>query len=612
MRYTCSLLFLAVTLAGQTQPPTVTTLRNFGNGTPLSPAAYAFLYGTNFGTNPKVFLGSTQCQLFAVSDTYLSFQVPAGASPGTATLTVQTSAGTSAPYSFPLSPTSPLIVLNTVTPPYSYFFDLTSTFIPLPTPSPGDRVYFYVDGVGPARPPVPPQIRIDGNNVPVLAATTFNAYIGGSVTGPVPAFQIQIPSLTGGPHTMQAIAGTATSPSITFTVINRGLFTSQTGLTFNAMQGGPAIPNQSFSVLSGSGTINFSLTTSTVSGGTWLSASPASGTSTVLTAGAPIQVQANPSGLAIGTYYGSISIASPDVPNSPQVVTVVLNVSAQAAPSISKTGAIFVAAAGGANPAAQTIAAFNPTVGTLSFTSSLQGTGASRFKVTPATGNITSGQSQPISIQATTTGLPPGINTAKLTLSFSDGTIRTAILLLIETPAGSISSPGAFSSRDAISCAPSKLLPVFTLLGDAFNVPAAWPTPVEATIADDCGNAMNTGNVVLSFSTGDSPLRLDPSQGGVWSGTWPPANPRASGVTLTLIASQPETKLTGTAQVSGGVSANPSVPQVSAGGVVDAAAYGAPVAPGNLIAIFGSNLSASASRCPQFRFQIRCSTLLCC
>jgi uncharacterized protein (TIGR03437 family) len=215
--------------------------------------------------------------------------------------------------------------------------------------------------------------------------------------------------------------------------------------------------------------------------------------------------------------------------------------------------------------------------------------------VTPATGSITSGQSQSIGIQATTTGLPAGVNAAKLTLFFSDGTIRAVSLLLIETPAGSISSPGAFSSRDATSCAPTQLLPVFTLLGDAFNVPAAWPTPVEATISDDCGNAMNTGNVVLSFSNGDSPLRLDPSQGGVWSGTWPPANPRASGVTLTLIASQPETKLTGTAQVSGGVSANPSVPQVSAGGVVDAAAYGAPVAPGNLIAIFGSNMSTSAA-----------------
>ena len=596
MKLTCGLLFLAMNLAAQTALPTVTALRNFSNGIPLSPTAYGFLYGANFGSSPKVFLGGTQCQLFAITDTFLSFQVPADSPTGPSILTVQTAAGTSAPYSFTLSPTSPVIVLNDGKPPFSYFFDVTSIFIPLPTPSAGDRVYFYVDGVGPFRPPVPPEIQIDGNDVPVLAASTFNALIGGPALGPLPVFQIQIPSLPSGPHIMRAIAGNATSPDITFTVINRGLFTSHTGLTFNALQGGPAIPNQSFSVLSGSGTINFSLTTTTVSGGTWLSATPVSGTSAVLTAGVPIQVQANPSGLAIGTYYGSVSIASPDVSNSPQAVTVVLNVSAKAAPSISKTGAIFVGTIGGGNPAAQTISAFNPTVGTISYTSSLQGAGATLFKVTPATGNILSGQSQAISIQASTASVPAGVYPAKLTLSFSDGTIRTVTLLLIETAAtGGVASP---ERRDATSCVATKLLPVFSLVGDSFSVPAAWPTAVEATIADDCGNPMNTGTVVLSFSNGDAPLRLDPNLGGVWSGTWPPANPRASGVVLTLVASQPETKLAGSAQISGGVSANPAVPQVSAGGVVDAAAYRSPVAPGGLVAIFGAELSSAVSQVP--------------
>ena len=65
-----------------------------------------------------------------------------------------------------------------------------------------------------------------------------------------------------------------------FTIIARGLFTSQTGLTFDATQGGPPIPSQSFSVLTGSGTINFSLTASTVSGGPWPSANPLVGAST--------------------------------------------------------------------------------------------------------------------------------------------------------------------------------------------------------------------------------------------------------------------------------------------------------------------------------------------
>jgi uncharacterized protein (TIGR03437 family) len=591
MKLICSLIFVGASLAGQSALPTINSMFNFGAGTKFSPSAYAFVYGTNFGTSPKAFVGTTPAQLFQISDTYFSMQIPASVPAGPATLTVQTTAGTSAAYRFTLDPTSPVILFNTVSPPFAYFFDLTSTFIPYPTPSPGDRLYLYVDGVGPTRPPVAPQILIDGNNVPVLSATTFNAYIGGAVAGPVPAFQLVIPALAGGPHTMIAVAGNATSPAVQFTIINRGLFTSQTGLTFNAVQGGPAIPSQSFSVLSGSGTINFSITTSTVSGGSWLSAAPTGGTSTVATGGAPIQVTTNPSGLAVGTYYGTVSIASPDVPNSPQAVTVVLNVSTKAGPSISKTGLIFLAATGGANPAAQTITAFDPAGTNVSFTTSLQGANGGLFSGSPTSGTIAPGQTQSIKIQPASTNLAAGTYAAKLVITFSDGTVRTVnLLLVVAQGASSISVP---FRRANSSCAPTKLLPVFTQVGDNFAVPAAWPTDVEATIVDDCGNAMNTGNVVVSFSNGDSPLRLDPILGGVWTSTWPPSNPRGS-VTLTLNASQTDTKLFGSAQVTGGVNANPAVPQVAQGGVVETAAYAAPVAPGNLVAIFGVELSATA------------------
>ena len=593
MKFIYGILLLATSLAAQTQPPTITAVTNFGGGRQFSPSAYAFVFGTNFGTSPKVFAGTTPCQLFSISDTYFSVQIPFGISTGAIPLTVQTAAGTSAPFPINIAATSPVIGLNTVQPPFGYLFDLTPGFTPIPTPSPGQRVYMYIDGVGATRPPIPPQIQIDGKDVPVLIATTFGAFIGGNVIGDLPAFEIQIPSVNGGLHTLQAIAGGVASPAVQITIISRGMFTSQTGLTFNAAQGGPPVPSQSFAVLSGSGTINFSLTTSTVSGGVWLSATPSSGTSTFLTAGAPIQVQANPANLAIGSYYGSVTIASPDVPNSPQTVTVVLNVSAKTGPTVSKTGLIFVGAPGGANPAAQTITAFNPsTVGITSPTLSLQGGGAGAFKVTPGAGGITSGQSQSFTIQPTVATLPAGLYKATLTLSFSDGTIRTVNLLLVVAPGGTGFS-SAFRGANT-SCTPTTLLPVFTLVGDIFSVPAAWPTAVEATIVDDCGNPMKQGNVVLSFSNGDSPLRLDASLAAVWSGTWPPGNPRAS-VTLTLTATQAETKLSGTAQISGGVTANPAVPQVFAGGVVETAAYGSPVAPGDLVAIFGMELSSAAA-----------------
>jgi uncharacterized protein (TIGR03437 family) len=591
MRLWCGLLFLAAGLAAQAQVPVIAAVQNFGNGKPLSPAAYAFVYGSNLGPAPAVFIGTTPCQVFSITPTFVSIQIPANISTGSTSLTVQSGAGTSAPFPLTITPTSPVVVLNDAKPPFSYFFEITSAFIPVPTPSPGNHLYVYVDGVGTNQTANPVTIAIDGLNVPVLLQSTFQALIGPVGKGPLNAYEISIPALPSGTHTMTASAGGVTSPAVAFSIINRGLFTSQTGLTFFSVQGAQSLPTQSFAVLSGSGTINFSLTTSTVSGGSWLSATPSTGTSQIGTPGTVIQVQVNPSGLAIGTYYGTISLSSPDAPNSGQTVTVVLNILANVAPFLTRTGAVFVASPGGANPATQSIAAFNGKATAVSFTSAIQGTGASLFKVSPTTGSIPPGQAISLVIQATSTGVSTGAYTAQLTISFSDGTTQTVALLLVVAPAGSVST---FLGREAgAACVPTKLLPVFTLVGNNFTVPAAWPTSVEVTIVDDCGNPMNTGEVVLSFSNGDSPLRLDSSLSGVWSVTWPPANPRNS-VVLTLTASEPEAKISGSAQISGVVNANPAVPQVSAGGVVETAAYGAPVAPGDLVAIFGASLSSTA------------------
>jgi uncharacterized protein (TIGR03437 family) len=596
MKFACGLLLLVSTLAGQTPLPTVTKVNNFDGGSALSPASYAFVRGTGFGTAPLVFLGGAQCTLFYITDTFLSIQVPAGTPVGSTTLTVQTAGGTSTAFALTITPTSPAIVDRDLIPPAGYFFNVNSVTIKYPTPNPGDTVYICIDGVGAARPPVPPEIQIDGKDVPVLLTSTFALPIGPSLSArsaPIPAFAIQIPPLAAGTHTLQAIAGGQSSAAVTFTIIARGLFTSQTGLTFNAVQGGPPIPGQAFSVLTGSGTINFSLTTSTVSGGAWLSANPLSGTSTVATPGTPIQVLANPANLAMGTYYGRILIASADVPNSGQGVTVVFNVTANASPSIDRTGVIFTADTGAGNPPSKTITVFNPASTNVSFTSSLQGTGASFFNVSPGVGSLGPGQSQAIGVQTAFTNMPAGVTTAQLTLSFSDGSTRTVRLLLV-VAAGAATSSNSSQAREAAgACTPTKLLPVFTLVGDSFNVPAAWPTSVEVTILDDCGNPMDTGEVVVSFSNGDPPLRLDPSASGVWTTTWPPGNPRSS-VVLTLSATQPDTKLTGTAQISGNVTVNPAIPAVSAGGVVETAAYGAPVAPGDLVAIFGVSLSSAA------------------
>jgi hypothetical protein len=449
-------------------------------------------------------------------------------------------------------------VLNNVTPPVSYFFDIVPQYVPFPTPTPGQRLYIYVDGLGLNA--TAPRILIDGKDITVFGITTFDAYIFGNATGPRTAVSVQIPGIPGGPHVLTAIAGGVTSPQVVFTSIADGLITSQTGLSFAAVQNGPQPPAQSFSILSGIGTLNFTLAVSTVSGGNWLSVSPLNGTSSFGAVGTPIRVQANPAGLAEGTYYGQITISAASAPNSPQVVTIVLTVAppnTNLTPSLDKTGVVFVASPFGANPAAQNVTLFNPTSALVSFSSSIAvgaTTPGSLFSTSVSTGTLTAGQSLAVSVQASTSA-PAGIYSGTINFSFAGASSRVVNLLLIlapgATPSGS-DKPGSENPR-ASACTPTKLIPVFTLLGNNFTVPAAWPTPIAAAIDDDCGSSLTAGTVTVSFSNGDPPLNLTSNNNGNWSVTWPPTNPRPSGITLTLTAVQQETNLNGTTQIGGGV-----------------------------------------------------------
>jgi len=603
---------------GQTNAPVISAIVNFAGQANFSPGAYAIVYVTNPGTLPTVTLNGAAAQVFSINPASLSFQIPLNASLGTGSVVIRNSVGSSSPFSIPINATSPNIVLNNVTPPVSYFFDIVPQYVPFPAPTPGQRLYIYVDGLGATMPPPAPRILIDGKDITVFGTASFDAYIFGNATGPLTAVSVQIPSIPGGPHMLTAIAGGVTSPAVTFTSISDGLITSQTGLSFQAVQSGPQPPAQSFSVLSGLGNLNFSLAVSTVTGGGWLSASPLTGTANFGTVGTPIRVKANPAGLAAGTYYGQITVSAASAPNSPQVVTVVLTVATantNLTPSLDKTGLIFVGSPFGANPANQNVTLFNPTSAPVSFSSSISvsaTTPGSLFSTSVATGTLTAGQSLAVSVQASTSA-PAGIYSGTINFSFAGSSSRVVNILLILAPGATPSAsekpgseqpgseqPGSEQPR-ASSCTPTKLLPVFTLLGNNFTVPAAWPTPIEAAIDDDCGTPLTAGSVTISFSNGDPPLSLTSNRDGNWSATWPPTNPRPSGITLLLTAFQQETNLTGTAKIGGGVTANASVPIVSPGGVVETASYSAPAAPGNIVAIFGTNLAvpgASATSVP--------------
>jgi uncharacterized protein (TIGR03437 family) len=173
------------------------------------------------------------------------------------------------------------------------------------------------------------------------------------------------------------------------------------------------------------------------------------------------------------------------------------------------------------------------------------------------------------------------------------GPVRASSPRIIPSPYPVISSNGtpepfAVTPHTTAACTASKLLPVFTTIGTGFNTPAAWPTPIVVQVVDDCGNAFNTGSVIVSFSDGDPPLGMLAIGNGDWAGTWVPQNNSAG---LTLRADAQQLPLTGSVLVNGQVLSNPTVPVVSKGGIVSNADFASAPALGLLVSIFGSGLA---------------------
>jgi len=397
---------------------------------------------------------------------------------------------------------------------------------------------------------------------------------------------------------VSADTGGLLSVPVTMTIssVPQSILLSQTGLTFIAVAGGGAPAAQGVDILNvGQGALNWSAATSTFSGGSgWLAVSPASGSSNAASPGSPVEVRVNGAGLGAGEYYGQLQVSAPSANNTPQIVLVVLNVlpaGSNPGPVVQPTGLLFTGVAGGLSPGSQTVTVSNVTASPVTFASGrVTVDGGAWFVHAPSDATVAPDAPIRVVVQPDLTGLDAGVRRGALTLVFADGSIRPVSLLLVTAPAGSRINQNVITQA---GCAPTQLLPVFTLLGEQFNVPAGWPSPIEVRVTDDCGNAMRAGSVVASFSNGDPPLNLSPLLDGRWSGTWQPRNSSVPQVTVAVQAQMLEQRLSGAAQVTGGLRAGATPPAVGAGAVVSAASFApqAPLAPGSFVSIFGSRLA---------------------
>lgn len=413
-------------------------------------------------------------------------------------------------------------------------------------------------------------------------------------------------------------AGSAVTVPVTLTISapSGTMLVSQAGLTFNAVaQGGSPLAQVLGILNTGQGAFNWTASASTLSGGNWLSITPASGTvQRPFLSVSNLNVTVTAANLTPGLYYGRIQIASSGAVNSPQLVTVILNVlpaGTNLGPQIYPNGLIFTGIAG-ANPGSQTVTVGNTANAPNSYESSTIGPVA----FLPTSASIPPSQPQNLVVQPVFANLSAGITRGTITLQFSDGSPSQSInVVMSAAPPSTEAAPGGavgdakFAPR-AASCPPGALNVVFRLPQPSltFAAQAGQGLTIEAAVSDSCGNSVVPSSqqpqVVAAFSNGDPSQNLSHIGNGVWQASWRPVNPAAQmSLTVDAVMLAGAGVVGGRSTITGSVtqpSAAGAAPVVTAQGVVHGAsdAAGIPIAPGELISIYGSNLANGTSGSP--------------
>jgi uncharacterized protein (TIGR03437 family) len=422
-------------------------------------------------------------------------------------------------------------------------------------------------------------------------------------------------TVTADPSGLAAGAYTATvtlqggaRPAVTIPVVmtisdlTQALRLTQTGISFTAVAQGGVVPPQKFGVVNiGTGVLNWTASTTTLSGGpNWLKIDTTSGASDAAAAAPQIAVSVDGSGLAPGNYYGLVKVKAPAAANSPQVITVFLEV----LPAGSEPGAmvqpqelVFNATAGAPPPGSQTLLVYSIGAGSKSFVTGRPPGFA--VLVLPHEGALDPSQPSPVVIQPTGT-FPAGTSTQVLNFQFSDGRVQSVKLTVIATPAN---AAGSLAGRAAGGCTPTRLVPAMTSLGSSFAVSAGWPVALSARVTDDCFNPQITGTVKVSFSNGDLPITLQPLNDGTWQATWTSGH-SDSNVVLHVDAVDPQQGLSGSREISGTLQSDKDPPEFGQGSMGSSAypvAY-QPLAPGSFVSLFGRRLADFTERATAFPY----------
>ncbi len=409
---------------------------------------------------------------------------------------------------------------------------------------------------------------------------------------------------------LKTSAGTASVPVTLFIATENSMTLQPAGTVFQSDFGssGDTIPaggQNSFLVdVVGNNTVNW--TASVLPGASWLSLGTASGTSTSTQPGT-VSFSINKNNLPSGSYYGTIQVNAPGLVDTPLNFEVVLNVSpvnVLMAPAPSPAGLLYLSAAG-TQPPAQTVQVMNNQSGsaTLSVAASASNNGTWLTATGPA-GPVASGTMAPVLVSVNPSNLNAGTYYGSVTLSWVgsalESTVNVTLLVPLASQAVQQDRPDAVSSAaPGGTCTPTQMVTAPMSLVNNFSTPAGWPTPLAVALLDNCGNFLNNGQVVATFTNGDPvlPLTLANPATGLYSGTWTPQR-TGSQVTVNARSSAPGFAAV-TTQLVGAVPPN-SAPILTPNGTLNLfnPLPAAALAPGTLVQISGTGLAASAMSAP--------------
>jgi uncharacterized protein (TIGR03437 family) len=210
-----------------------------------------------------------------------------------------------------------------------------------------------------------------------------------------------------------------------------------TSLVFTQVSTGPPPASQSFTLSGAPGAISFQTAAATGSGGAWLSASPASGSTP-----GTVQVSVAANSLEVGSYSGNVTVAAAGADGSPIMVPVTLNVLVPHALSVSPTLITFTTQPGSTAVQSAQVQ-LSSAGGSTSYTVATSGgtwLGASPSSgATPAT----------ITVTANPTALLTGAYSGTFTLS-SPNSI-TAVTVTVNLVVGTVSGPVVNAVANAAS-----------------------------------------------------------------------------------------------------------------------------------------------------------------